>query len=431
MGQAMDRRKFLEGVGGVTAAALLGSCSETSPPPARRATDAGQSSAPPGDEWDRIRTDFLYPDDVGYFNTGTLGATPRPVVDAVARHLAENEAFIPIWDFRDEGGEGSPLTGYRPLRAYVDPVAQMIGADPEEIALVQNATFGMNFAANGLDLAAGDEVLITDQEHPGGECPWLLLAERRGIVVKKVPVAPPVASADEIVAGFERAIGPRTKVLVASQLTSGLAILLPAARLSTLARERGLFSVIDGAQVLGQLRIDVHAIGCDLYITSPHKWLCAPKGTGVLYVRREVQDRLWTTLASAWWNDKTKGAGRFHQYGTGNLSLLEGLRAAVAFQERIGFDRIETRDRALTARLRDGLAAIRKVTLNSPASPELTACVTNFSLEGKTGDQIQDALWRRRIRVRAVGPGVRCGTHYYCREAEIDRILEGVSELAG
>jgi selenocysteine lyase/cysteine desulfurase len=422
----IDRRGFLEGLGGVAAAALLPSCREE---PERR-RDAGAPARPPQSEWERIRGEFLYPDDIGYFNTGTLGATPRPVVEAVAKHMAENEAFIPSWDFRDAEGEASPLTGYRPLWAYRRPIARMIGAEPEEIAIVQNATFGMNFAANGLDLARGDEVLLTDQEHPGGETPWLLKAERTGIVVTKIPIAPPVDSPDEIVSRFAAAIGPKTKVLVASHLTSGLGIRTPAERLCALARERGLVSVIDGAQVIGQLRIDVHRMGCDVYITSPHKWLCAPKGTGVFYVRREVQDRVWTTLASAWWNDKTKAAGRFQQYGTGNLSILEGLKAAVEFQERIGFDRIEARDRALTARLRTGLAAIPKAKLNSPHHEALAASVTNFGVEGKTGDQIQDALWRRRIRVRAVGAGVRCGTHYYCRETEIDRLLEGVREIA-
>lgn len=435
----ITRRKLLEGLGAAAASAAAATTATTitgcqkaaggGEPQATR--DAAPKKGGGGVDWAAVRRDFLYPSDIGYFNTGTLGATPRPVVEAVKTSLEAIEATLPLWDFRDKDGEAAPLSGYRPLWDYRRPIAAIMGADAEEIALLQNATIGMNVAANGLDLKEGDEVLISDQEHPGGESPWLLLAERRKIVVKKVKIGAPWPSgADEVVARFEAAITPRTRVLVASHLTSAFGVLLPAAGLCELAKRRGILSVIDGAQVLGQLRVDVAKIGCDIYVASPHKWLCAPKGTGVLFVRKGIQRDLWTTLASTWWNDKEKNAGRLHQYGTGSISVLEGLKAAVAYVNRIGLDAIEARDLALTRRLREGLKEIRRVRLVSPESAELCASVTNFRVEGMTPADLQDSLWDKRLRVRHMGDGVRCGTHFYCAEEEIERLLARVREIA-
>ncbi len=285
----------------------------------------------------------------------------------------------------------------------------------------------MNFIANGLTLDAGDEVVTTDQEHPGGICPWQLQAARRGIVVKQVPLAPPIEP-DEVVRRFQEAITPKTRVLMASHITSGRGLLLPAKRLCTLAREHGLVAVIDGAQVVGQLHVNVKEIGCDFYVS---KWLLAPKGCGFLYVRREMLDRVTTTLASQDWNNKKSDAARLQQYGTGSVSQLVGLGAAIDFHNQLGRDVVEARVRRQTQRLRAGLAALPHVQLASATHPEMVAGVTTFRVNGRKGIEVQNALWARRIRVRAVGSelGVRCGTHFYVLDRDIDHLLEVIAGL--
>jgi selenocysteine lyase/cysteine desulfurase len=292
---------------------------------------------------------------------------------------------------------------------------------------------GMGFLANGLDLAAGDEIVSTDQEHVGGICPWRLLAKRRGVVVKELPLEPALTSPEAVVRLFAEAITPRTRVLMVSHITSSLGVRLPVRELAALAREHGALSIIDGAQAVGQIRVDLRELDCDAYVASPHKWLLAPKGTGFLHVRREVQNRFWTTLASTAWDDRDKGAFRFMQYGTGSVPVVHGLLAALRFVERLGIERIENWDAALTRRLRDGLSKIPAARLASPADPRLAAAITTFRIEGVTARALQDALWARRIRVRSQGDpkGVRLSAHLYVSPADIDTVLEVASSLAG
>jgi isopenicillin-N epimerase len=377
-----------------------------------------------------LRRQFLIPEGVAYCNTGTLGASPRAVVDALGDGARRLESELADWPY--EKSDGEPLTGYQELVDVRTAVGNVVGAAANEIALTQNATMGMSFLANGLDLAAGDEVLSTDHEHPGGICPWRLLARRRGVVVKELPLDPALPGGpDAIVKLFADAITPRTRVVVFSHVTSGLGVRMPARELCALARERGALALVDGAQAVGQVAVDVKDLGCDAYVASPHKWLLAPKGTGFLYVREGVQERFWTTLASFAFEDREKGAFRFMQYGTGSVPLVQALQAALRFADGIGIARIARWDAGLTRRLREGLARIPAVRLRSPADPRLGAAITTFRLEGLTGKALQDALWARKVRVRSQGDekGVRLSAHLYVSPADIDTVLDVVGRL--
>ena len=228
------------------------------------------------------RKRFLFPTSVTYCNTGTLGAIPRDVIDAQVNGLQKLERELPDWPYFQADGE--PLTGYQELKDFRAEAGAFINAPAEEIAFTQNATMGMSFIANGLDLSAGDEVLSTNQEHSGGIGGWKLRAKRHGVVVKELPLADALPNGPEgVVAMFADAITPRTKVVVFSHITSGRGIVLPTKALSALARDRGALSVVDGAQAVGQIRVDVKDLGCDAYVASPDNWRMAPKGTGILY----------------------------------------------------------------------------------------------------------------------------------------------------
>jgi isopenicillin-N epimerase len=376
------------------------------------------------------RRRFLFPETVTYCNTGTLGASPRDVVSVMTSHIERLELDLPDWPYFQADGE--PLTGYQQLVDARTKIGAFINALPEEVAITQNATMGMSFLANGLDLKAGDEVVTTDMEHSGGIGSWRLRAKRHGVVVKELPLGPAAqAGPDAVVKLFADAITPRTRVVMFSHITSGLGILMPAVELCALARDRGALSVVDGAQVIGQRRLDVKAIGCDAYVTSPHKWLLAPKGTGVLYIKRDVQTRLWVTLASGRLEDDETGAFRFMQYGTGSVPVVDGLMAALQFIQAIGIERIERWDLMLANRLRDGLARLPQAKLLSPPDRRLMSAITTFGVSGVTGRALQDALWEKRIRVRAQGQTVdrpvRLSAHLYVSPADIDRVLEVVA----
>jgi isopenicillin-N epimerase len=382
--------------------------------------------------WRWVRQQLDIPRDEAYFNTGTLGAVPRPVMDAVAAHMREIEKTIAHYDYRPEHPEY--FAGYRKQEELRAKVAPLLNATGPEIALVQNATMGTNFVANGLDLQAGDEVLMTDQEHVGNRGPWELREKRHGIVLRKLPIGTPPPDPDSVVKVIMDAITPRTRAIDIPHITSKLGIVLPVERIAELARAKNIFFLVDGAQAIGQRRIDVKAIGCDAYTTSPHKWLLAPPGNGLLYVRADRQKDLWATLASASWNDydPKDGAFRLMQYGTGNSSLLVGLDSAIDFHQHIGTDRIAQRVMELSNRLRSGLQKIPRAKIFSPVHPEMTCGIVTWGLDGVPGPKLMDELWnRRKLRVRSVDAEmVRQSTHFYNSPEEIDATLEIASAVA-
>lgn len=417
----MKRRDFLSSVG---ATGLLAGVA----PALEAASRLGAFEPSPADPDEKIfaeaRKHFLIPAGIVYCNTGTLGASPIEVVTALAEGNRKLERTLADWPY--EKPDGEPLTGYQELRDVRALAGSFINATVDEIAITQNATVAMSMLANGLDLAAGDEVVSTDHEHAGGISGWRLRAKRHGVIVKEVALDPLLAGGPEAIEkAFADAMTPRTKVVMFSHITSGLGILMPAKELCALAHGRGALAIVDGAQAVGQIPVDVQALGADAYVTSPHKWLMAPKGTGILYIKRDVQDRFWTTLASSRWDDREKGAFRFMQYGTGSVPVSEGLVAALKFVSKIGVDRIARWDRMLSTRLRDGLEKIPAARLSSPSDRRLASAITTFRVEGVRAKALQDALWARKIRVRAQGDarGVRLSAHMYVMPADIDAVL--------
>src|SRR5690349_23846776 len=289
--------------------------------------------------WTEMRKQFLIPADEVYLKNGTVGSCPMPVLRAVFDGYYDTEKMA------QSDPEDYPIWGYGPWNEFRDPIAECVGCTRDEIALVRNATEANSYVANGLDMQPGDEVLMTDQEHPGGEQPWNLRAKRYGIIVKKVKLPVPVPNAAMVLNLFNDAITPRTRVIFFSHITTATGVVLPAKELCALARSKGILSAVDGAHVIGMMRFNVHDLGCDLYSSSPHKWLQATKGTGFLYVRDEVIDRLWTTIATEGWDEPKIRAERFQRIGSSNVPALCGLRAAIQFANDSGMDRIEKRQR--------------------------------------------------------------------------------------
>jgi len=424
-----SRRSFLQGLAVLPVTVGLSTAkASASAAPASSSLELPTSDA---ELFARLRADLHFPADVVYCNTGTLGATPREVLSAMVSRLETTEASLPDWPYFQADGE--PLTGYQPLLDARRRIAQFLGVTPEEIAITQNATMGMNDLGNGIDWQPGDEVLTTDQEHGGAISIFRLMAKRRGIVVRELPIEKAVAGGpDAIVEMFRAAVTPRLKAIMVSQVTSQLGIRMPVEALITLAKTNGALSLIDGAQAVGCTEVNLAALGCDAYVASPHKWLMAPKGTGILYVRRDVQAQFWTTLASYQWQNEADGAFRFMQYGTGSVALIDGLLAAIRLAERHGMARVERWDRALARRLREGLAQIPGVVLSSPTDERLASAITTFRVSGTKARDLQNALWDQKIRVRAQGDdkGVRLSAHIYVSPADIDRVLAVVAAVA-
>ena len=318
--------------------------------------------------WAELRKQFLIPADEVYLNNGTVGSSPAPVLRAIFDGYNTTEKL----DQQDP--EDYPIWGYAAWNEFRDPLAEFVGCHRDEIALLRNATEANSYIANGIDMKPGDEVLMTDQEHPGGEHPWNLKAKRYGIVVKKITLPRPVKNAAEALNLFNDAITPRTRVIFFSHITTFSGVVLPAKELCALARSKGILSAVDGAHVPGMMRFNVREIGCDMYSSSPHKWLQAPKGTGFLYVRDEVIDRLWNTIVTEGWDNTKIRAERFQRIGSSNVPALWGLRAAIKLAGDIGLERIERRHRMLGDYI---LAEMRKRGAESWTSPDSGVALRN------------------------------------------------------
>jgi isopenicillin-N epimerase len=208
---------------------------------------------------------------------------------------------------------------------------------------------------------------------------------------------------------------------------------MPVERLAAFCRERGIIFVVDGAHPPGMMRVDLHAIGADFYASSPHKWLCAPQGTGLLYMAEPWRTRLWPTLASGGWDDLSLGAHRFNHMGSLDESRIAGLVAALAFHEVVGAERVHARVRQLRRHLLQQLADIPRVRIMSPSRDDMAAGMVAFTVYGVPSLELQRRLAERaNVRVRVVseyGLGwMRMAPHIWNLESEMDRVAELVAE---
>ncbi len=420
----LDRRQFLSTAATGFAASmayrgsLLAQLEKIPPLPGRSLLDQNEDAY-----WAGIRRQFIIPEEEIYLNNGTVGSSPAPVLRAIFDGYTTTEKM----DQQDP--EDYPIWGYASWNEFRDPLAEFVGCTRDEIALLRNATEANSYIANGIDMKPGDEVLMTDQEHPGGEHPWDLRAKRYGVVVKKVKLPLPVKDTAQVLNLFNDAITPRTRVIFFSHITTFSGVVLPAKELCALARSKGILSAVDGAHVVGMMRVNLHDLGCDMYTSSPHKWLMATKGSGFLYVRDEIIDRLWNTIATEGWDDTKIRAERFQRIGSSNVPALWGLRASIKLANDIGIDRIERRHRQLADYALAGMQRRGAESWTSP-DPALRCGIVSVNVPPVPRMDLENWMWTtHKIRIRGGDPHkLRLSTPYYLQKKDIDRFLAKFDE---
>lgn len=384
------------------------------------------------DYWKEVRKMFPMPMGEGYMNTGTIGATPTPVLEAIIGHLKEYSKNIAHVDWSNGGID--IITGYFPHDSLRKKLGAIINADYQQIALIKNAHMGMNLVANGLDLRYGDEVIQTNKEHTGGSSGWNMLAKRKGIQIKQIIIDPPIPDPEYIVDQVKKLITPKTRVIAIPHVLSVPGDLLPVKEICAIARSKGILTVLDGAQAIGHIKVDVQDLGCDAYYASPHKWMFAPAGSAVLYLHPDLAPDLWTTLPSGAWDNHDDEGFRFTQRGTDNTAMMVGYEAAVDFHNKIGTDRIIKRLKYLGDYLRNGLQAIPNIDIQTSVHPDMCAALTTYGIKGIKGETLKGEMWKReKLQPRAVGPDgayIRFSTHVHTSEDEIERALAVTEELA-
>jgi isopenicillin-N epimerase len=370
--------------------------------------------------WAELRRQWLLASDRINLNCGSIGCTPLPVLRATIDHMLSAE------EFREPG---YPWFGYEEnsrIHELRDAMSAFLGISRDELAILRNATEANNAVCNGLDMKPGEEAILTDQEHPGCYGCWQQKEARFGIKLVTVKLPVPPQSSDEIVGIFERAITPRTRILVFSHITTSTGTILPVKEICSMARAKGIMTHVDGAHAVGQIPFNIRDLGCDFYASSPHKWLMSPKGTGFLYVREPLQRQLWVNVVSGGWKDYDSKAYRFENLGTSNLSVMVGLKAALDFFATIGADRIYARIRQHSKRVHDIVASHPQLAFANASKDEFYAGLVSFT---NTKGDLKNVLAecdKRAIRVAVPAPRIRVATHIFTQPTEINAFADAL-----
>jgi selenocysteine lyase/cysteine desulfurase len=391
--------------------------------------DLGLSTAPlprtpeePDEKfWRDVRARFLLPPDFGFINAANLCPASLPVVEALERNTREYEA------------SPTPLVRTNLMHGREEArklLAEALRVTPEEIVITRNTSEGNNYVSSGIQLGAGDEVVVYGDNHPSNLKAWNDKAKRFGFTVVTVPQVNPHPGTEFYVDAFTKAFTARTKVMALTHVSSNSGDLLPVAELCRAARARGVLSLVDGAQSFGVLDVDLSAMRPDFYTGSMHKWPCGPKETGLLYVNKDVHDRIWPSVISLY-----AGAVGISQKLEGNGQRDDAKLAAVAealrFQGAIGRAVIERRTRALSQALVEGLRRLDGVQLWTHPDPARYAAIVIFRPGTLDPRRLGAALTEKErlivtTRPGADRPGLRLSPHFYNTMDEMDRAVGAI-----
>jgi selenocysteine lyase/cysteine desulfurase len=366
--------------------------------------------------------DFAFAPGLVYLQTGSLGPTPRPVMQRAMDAWRELELNPAAYGY---GEHEQAMEGVRARSAA------FIGCATDELVLTRCTTEGINWVAQGLTFAPGDRVLTTDQEHPGGRVGWNHVARHQGVALDIVAIPPGENDAQAIVDRFAKQVTPRTRVLSFSHLLTSTGLRMPVAELSALARRHGCIAVVDGAQAVGGVQVNVKTLGCHVYATSGHKWLMAPKGTGLLYLSAELGktiDPIALEGGRAAYSDSS---------GVCSIPSVLGLGAAVDYLTAAGVARVEAHNLALRNRLFAALTDVPKLRVLSAAPGPLASPLLSFALPAgiASGGLHQRLRENFNIEVKVVPGnwfnGTRISTHLFNSEQDVDALVAALKkELA-
>jgi selenocysteine lyase/cysteine desulfurase len=309
-------------------------------------------------------------------------------------------------------------------------LAKFLRVTPEEIVITRNTSESNNLVSSGIDLRAGDEVVIFSDNHPCNNTAWLQKSKRFGFTVNVVQQVNPHPGMDYYIEAFTKALTPRTKVLGFTHLTSTVGDLFPAKELCRIARERGVMTLIDGAQTFGLLDVDLSDLQPDFYSGSGHKWPCGARECGVLYINKRAQDRIWPSIYSAYTG--AVGISRtFEGFGQRDDAAIVALGEAVAFQEHVGRPGIEQRSRGLAQQFMTGLRTLDGIKLWTSPDPARSAAVVSFLPGSLDSRKLAQALYDKdRIAVTTRGgndrPGLRVSPHFFNSPEEVDRLVSAL-----
>jgi selenocysteine lyase/cysteine desulfurase len=376
------------------------------------------------DFWNFIREQYTVSPNIMNLNNGGVSPQPKPVQDAHIRFYQYcNEApSYYMWRILDQGRE--------PLRARI---AEMAGCSSEEIAINRNTTEGLNTIIFGLNLKAGDEVVLSKYDYPNMMNAWKQREKRDGIKLNWVDLDLPEENDEQIVKKYEAQITPKTKIVHITHMINWTGQILPARKIADVAHKKGCEVILDASHTFAHIDYKIPDLDCDYYATSLHKWLCAPFGTGFMYIRKGMVKNVWALLSAP--IPDADNIGKFEAIGTRSFAAEMAIGNALDFQWMVGMKRKEERLRYLKNYWCEKALKIPKFKLYTSLKPAYSCAIATFNLDGWKADDVSAALFdKKKIHTTSINQeqvhGVRVTPHVYTSLHDLDKLLECIEEIS-
>ncbi len=376
------------------------------------------------DYWSIIQQAYTVSSTIINLNNGGVSPSPKVVQDAVERYnnLSNEGPSYYMWRILDQGRE--------PLR---EKLAGLAGCDKEEIAVDRNATEALNTVIFGLDLKRGDEVIGTKQDYPNMINAWKQRQEREGIIYKQISFNFPIENDEEIVLAYEKAITSKTKIIHVTHIINWIGQIMPVKKMADMAHQHGIEVICDGAHSFGLLDFTIPDLGCDYFGTSLHKFLSAPIGSGMLWIKKDKIEKIWPLVC----NDKPKSTDirKFETLGTRSFPIEQGIGEAINFHLAIGSKRKEERIRYLKNYWAEKVKDIPKVKIHTSLQSKYSCAICGISIDGMTPGELDSALFNN-YKIHTVGivweniSCVRITPHVYTRINDLDKLVKAIGEIS-
>ena len=428
----INRRNFIKIAGSSTLALtpLTQLLSKTISPSDAGFSDASFILNAPIDEciqdedfWYSVRQAFTVSPTLINLNNGGVSPSPKTVQDAVARYnmLANEGPSYYMWRILDQGRE--------PLR---EKLAKLGGCDPEEIAINRNASEALETIIFGLRLAKGDEVVLTKQDYPNMINAWKQREKRDGIILKWVDLPLPMEDNDEITKLYTEAFSPKTKIVHITHIINWTGQIIPARKIADIAHKSGIEVLVDGAHSFVHIDYKIPETGADYFGTSLHKWLCAPIGSGMLYVKKDKISNLYPLFGAG--DAESPDIRKFENLGTRSFPIEQGVAEAIDFQNMIGMERKEKRLRYLKNYWTNQVKDLPGMILNTSLRDDFSCAIANFAIKDKKLEEIETLLFNK-YKIHTVGinwekiHGIRVTPNVYTLTSDLDKLIKGITEL--
>ncbi len=383
-----------------------------------------EEAATDEDYWTVIQEAYTVNPNIINLNNGGVSPSPKVVQDALERYnrLSNEGPSYYMWRILDQGRE--------PLR---EKLAELAGCDPNEVAINRNATEALNTVIFGLNLKAGDEVLGTKQDYPNMINAWKQRATREGIIYNQVNFNFPIEDEEAIVKVYEKAITPKTKLLHITHMVNWCGQLMPVKKIAKMAHAKGIEVLVDGAHSFGLIDFKIPDLDADYFGTSLHKFLSAPIGSGMLWIKKEKIKNIWPLVC----NDKPNSDDirKFETIGTRSFPIEQAIGEAVNFHNAIGSKRKQERIHYLKNYWASAVKQNSKVKIHTSLNPKYSCAICGVSVNGMTPSELDTQLFNN-YKIHTVGivweniSCVRVTPHVYTKIKDLDKLIRAINEIA-